>query len=85
MSINDVICYIDKRFEEQDSEHRGWWTDLDGEPYYTDIAYAFEWWNYCMKPELLKILKNELNAELNILQAQSNLQMQTNNFYNGVI
>jgi hypothetical protein len=49
-AINDVIDYVDNRFDEQ--HYEGTWKMPDGDTVKTDVGYAEEWWKECMKKEL---------------------------------
>lgn len=51
--VNFIIQYIDRRFAEQ--SFTGEWTMPTGLYITTDVGYAKDWWNKCMKQELLDI------------------------------
>lgn len=52
MPVQDFIEYIDKRLAE--NPYEGSWITDKGERIPVDVGYAYEWWNNCMKPELLR-------------------------------
>lgn len=53
MTIEDFINYIDARFDTKNHGNSFWINDL-GERIVSDTGYAYEWWEDCMKPELLR-------------------------------
>lgn len=53
MNVNDLIHYIDNAFDRQRGE--SYWLDENGNDISTDVGYAWEWWIYCMKPELIRV------------------------------
>ena len=55
--MEDLIKYIDSRIEENPYEG-SWMTDL-GERVSVDVGYVYDWWNDCMKPELLRKCKEK--------------------------
>ena len=59
MAVKDVIEYIDNTFEER-LHGSGVWITETGECITTDVGYAEEWWNNCMKPELLRAINEEV-------------------------
>ena len=52
MNLKDFIAYIDARLAE--NPYEGSWINDKGERISTDVGYAWEWWKYCMKPELMR-------------------------------
>ena len=52
MDIQELIDYIDSRIDQQQFESR--WISDQGERITADVGYGSEWWENCMKPELLR-------------------------------
>jgi hypothetical protein len=50
--LQNIINYIDSRLYE--NPYEGSWVNDLGERIPSDVGYAYEWWRYCMKPELLR-------------------------------
>ena len=56
-NINDIFEYIDKAFDR--TPYEGSWITDTGERVSCDVGYAYEWWNDCMKPELIRVFGKE--------------------------
>ena len=54
--IQEVIGYIDRAFDRQ--RYDSIWLDEKGERHSADVGYSGEWWEDCMKPELLRMFSN---------------------------
>lgn len=50
--VDEVIEYINNRFEQQKKESR--WVRENGDVFSCDVGYAYEWWNQ-FKEELENI------------------------------
>lgn len=60
MDIQEFIDHIESRLNEQPYEG-SWISDL-GERIPADVGYVYDWWNYCMKPELLRKFGGKQNG-----------------------
>ena len=60
MMQNDIniITYIDKRLQEQ--PYQSIWITNDNQNISIDLGYVQQWWNTCMKPELIKKIKENI-------------------------
>ena len=54
MMLLEIISYIDRAINERD-HGSVIWKDENGGRHTTDVGYAAEWWEDCMKPELLRV------------------------------
>lgn len=54
--IQEVIAYIDKAFDRKHGD--SFWVDEQGEKHPADVGYGCDWWEICMKPELLRVFAN---------------------------
>lgn len=54
MNINNLIKYIDDAFNNR-SHLSAYWVDENGNDIGADVGYAWEWWQDCMKPELIRV------------------------------
>lgn len=57
MTVHDFIEYIDNAFDRP--HFTSCWIDDTGSGRFTDVGYAEEWWDGCMKPELLRVFGGE--------------------------
>lgn len=60
MKIQKIIDYIDSRIDQQ--LYEGSWINDEGERITTDVGYGAEWWENCMKPELLRKFGGKQNG-----------------------
>ena len=58
MTALELIEYIDRALIER-PRGDSIWLDEQGKVHTADIGYAGEWWDECMKPELLRVLYSE--------------------------
>lgn len=57
-----LIDYIDKAFAERPHSQTRWIDEL-GNAIPADVGYAVEWWEDCLKPELLRVFGEQEDAE----------------------
>lgn len=53
VNLNDIFEYIENAFER--TPYQGSWITETGDRVTCDVGYAYEWWNDCMKPELIRV------------------------------
>lgn len=51
--LQEIISYIDQAFERQ--RYDSVWIDENLGLQSADVGYAGEWWEECMKPELIRV------------------------------
>lgn len=56
--MQEIIDYIDRAIDER-PHGSSFWVDELGRRFTTDVGYAAEWWDECMKPELLRVFGKE--------------------------
>lgn len=50
---HEIITYIDNAFNRSHGD--SYWVDEQGKKHSVDVGYGGEWWEECMKPELLRV------------------------------
>lgn len=61
MTLLEIVAYIDRAIDERPHTD-SIWKDERGERYTADVGYAAEWWETCMKPELLRVFGEEAQS-----------------------
>ena len=74
-SNNEVIEYIEATFDRKHGD--SFWIDENGNSHGADVGYSWEWWNDCMRPELMRVFgKKEKHMLEFILKDNKKLKLE---------
>ncbi|MBR5862179.1 MAG: hypothetical protein IKZ08_02515 [Bacteroidales bacterium] len=60
-SLQAIISYLDTSI--RGNPHEGRWVTESGEEISADVAAVQQWWDTCMKPELVRVFVSDLDAK----------------------